>query len=66
MTITLEEPGGTRRVAASGPDGRFEVAIPRENLDRSERFGGDPPVLSALIPGFGPDWIKLTSRSAPG
>ncbi len=64
MTFTLDEPGGTRRVAASGPDGRFEVAIPRKPLDRSERFGGDPPVLAALVKGLGPDWVKLTSKIA--
>ena len=64
MTITLDEPGGTRRVATSGPDGSFEVAIPRKTLDRSDRFGADSPVLAALIPGFGPDWIKLTAKSA--
>ena len=64
LAIAQDEQGGTRRVAASGPDGRFEVAVPRMALDRSEHTGGDPPVLAALIPGFGPDWIKLTSKGA--
>ena len=62
-TAAIHE-GDSRRVATSGPDGRFEVAIPRQALDRSERFGDDPPVLSAFVPGLGPDWVRVASPSA--
>jgi RNA polymerase sigma factor (sigma-70 family) len=58
------EEGDTHRVAASGPDGRFEVAILREILDRSERPLNDPLVLSALVPGLGPNWVELASKIA--
>ncbi len=58
------EPGGTRRVATSGPDGRFEVAISREILDRSEPIHHELPILSAIVPGLGPDWVRISSNGA--
>ena len=50
-----------RRVAASGPDGRFEVAIPPAYVERKsdDLAVFQRPVLVARAPGLGPDWAKI-------
>jgi RNA polymerase sigma factor (sigma-70 family) len=61
-------PRPPQRLAASGPDGRFEVMVPRASLEgpgggRPGPFSGAG--LAALAPGLGPDWGALdTGKSA--
>jgi RNA polymerase sigma factor (sigma-70 family) len=52
-----------RRVAISGSDGRFEFALARASLALSRPVGADLPVVAALAPGLGPDWVKLDTDS---
>ncbi|MGP0063332.1 MAG: sigma-70 family RNA polymerase sigma factor [Isosphaeraceae bacterium] len=67
-TFTLDEPGSPRRMAASGPDGRFEVAIPPANFELRSDPGMIPfvPVLAARLPGMGPDWIQIDAKKPAG
>ncbi len=62
----VENPIRPRRLAVSGPDGRFEVAIPPTSLEMNEDQSRPVlgPVLSAVATGLGPDWIKLDPRKA--
>jgi RNA polymerase sigma factor (sigma-70 family) len=62
----MENPTRPRRLAVSGQDGVFEVAIPPSNFEPK----GDPvspfpgPVLYAVATGLGPDWFKLDPRKS--
>jgi RNA polymerase sigma factor (sigma-70 family) len=53
-----------RSLMSSGSDGRFAVPIPRESIERSPEDLDDRPIIAALAPGFGPEWIKLDSKNA--
>ena len=55
-----------RWMATSGPDGRFDAAIPPELLDRSKADRDNRPSLAALAPGLGPDWVKLDPENIDG
>jgi RNA polymerase sigma factor (sigma-70 family) len=59
MVLPASQPLGT-----SGADGRFEVSIARETIDR---VGGHVlmlPAIAAIAPGFGPDWAAIAPKSA--
>jgi RNA polymerase sigma factor (sigma-70 family) len=61
------EPGtwtSPRRLAISGADGRFEVALPGEAQGLSGARGTDRPAIAAVAPGFGSDWIKIDPEGA--
>jgi len=54
------------RLSSSGEDGRFEAPIPRKAIERAGADQQTPfpgPVLAALAPGLGPDWVKVDSRN---
>src|SRR5262249_22975807 len=51
-------------LGTSGADGRFEVSIARETIDR---VGGElpvVPVIAAIAPNVGPDWAAIDPKSA--
>jgi hypothetical protein len=53
-----------RRLGATGPDGRFEVSVPRDTLEpppgtRGAAFGW---ALAALSQRFGPDWSVIDPK----
>ena len=52
-------------VCTSGADGRFELFIPRGWADVPSTDPLDRPVISALIRGFGPEWIKVDPVDTP-
>src|SRR5262249_35726249 len=59
----LAEP---RRLGTSGPDGRFEVSVPRPDVEPPP---GRPetllkPAIAAESPGFGPDWSVIDVKKA--
>ena len=47
-----------------GADGRFEVAIARETIDRLGDALPGLPVIAAIAPGVGPDWAAVTPQTA--
>jgi RNA polymerase sigma factor (sigma-70 family) len=55
-----------RRLGASGPDGRFEVNVPRDRLEPPPGTPQTPfgSALAALSPGFGPDWSVIDTKKA--
>ncbi|MFI5456245.1 MAG: sigma-70 family RNA polymerase sigma factor [Isosphaerales bacterium] len=55
------------RLSSSGADGRFEAPIPRKVIERPGADQQTPfpgPVLAALAPGLGPDWVAVDSKNA--
>jgi len=53
-------------IGTSGPDGRFEVSIPRQALARPANAEKSPlfaPLLAATAPNFGPAWVKIEVAS---
>src|SRR5262249_56526278 len=56
-----------RRLGTTGPDGRFEVSVPRTDI---EPPGGRPEtpfagvVIAAVAPGLGPDWSAIDPKKA--
>ncbi len=67
--LAMGEPGSPRRMAASGPDGRFEVAIPPANFELRGDSARSPfigPVLAARLPGMGPDWVQIDAKKPAG
>jgi RNA polymerase sigma factor (sigma-70 family) len=61
-----DNPTRPRRLAVTGQDGLFEVAIPPTSLERNEDQSRPVlgPVLSAVATGLGPDWINLDPRKS--
>ena len=51
-------------LGTSGADGRFEVSIARETIDRLSGRLPTAPVIAAIAPGFGPDWAAIAPKSA--
>ena len=61
-TSELDPKRPLQRLATSGPDGRFDAAIPTDppgqSTDASAGLLSDP-VIAAFAPKLGPDWIAL-------
>jgi RNA polymerase sigma factor (sigma-70 family) len=53
-----------RRLAISGPDGRFDATLPRDSLGVTEPEGANRRAIAALAPGLGPDWVSLVPQTA--
>ncbi len=69
VLLSIAKPGlvgEPRHVGASGPDGQFEVSVPRHTVEspaaRSEVLF--EPSLAAVSPGFGPDWSAIDPKRA--
>jgi hypothetical protein len=58
--------GEPRRLGASGPDGRFEVSVPRDAVEPHPGAPETPfgAALAAMSPGFGPDWAPIDPKTA--
>ncbi len=58
--------GEPRRLGASGPDGRFEVSLPRGDVEPPPGRPGSPFLasLAAESPPFGPDWWSIDVKKA--
>ena len=65
ILLSVPEPTlkqGIRRLGSTGADGRFEVSVPRGELEPpgNKPFTGFPPaVIAAFSPGLGPDWAQV-------
>jgi RNA polymerase sigma factor (sigma-70 family) len=62
LGLPVTEPGNwtsPRRLAISGADGRFEIALPGEAQGVSGARGTDRPTIAALVRGLGPDWVQF-------
>jgi RNA polymerase sigma factor (sigma-70 family) len=55
-----------RRVGATGPDGQFELHIPMNTLEPSNKEfqGVFNAMLAAFVPGLGPDWVAIDPKKA--
>jgi RNA polymerase sigma factor (sigma-70 family) len=56
-----------RRLGTTGPDGRFEVSVPRADIEPPARGSDMPftrPVIAAIAPGLGPDWSEVDPKKA--
>ncbi len=51
-------------LGTSGAEGRFEVSIARETIDRLGGESSTVPVIAAIVPGFGPDWAAIAPKTA--
>jgi RNA polymerase sigma factor (sigma-70 family) len=70
LFLSVLEPmmkAGSRRLGATGTDGRFELTVPQTELEPARDKGetGFPgATLAAFSPGLGPDWIAVSGRKS--